>query len=91
VHLLSLEAQDDVEWLGELDELNALTRQVILTCDGGNGPAKFDGHPAIILVTDKRTGANPLLDLYGQMGAVHYTVYVKLMAPFKAFIPFVRR
>ena len=34
VQLLSLEAQDDVEWLGDLDEVDPLIQRVVLTCDG---------------------------------------------------------
>jgi hypothetical protein len=91
VHLLTLQGADDVEWLGELDVVNALTHRIMLTCDGHAGPAEFDGDPAVILVTGLRTVTNPLQNPHGQMGAVQYTVIVKIVDPFKVFIPLVRR
>ena len=91
VQLLSLEAQDQVEWLGDLDEVDPLIQRVVLTCDGHSEAAKIGEAPAIVLVTNKRSLTHPVENPYGQMGAVHYTVFVKMIEPFREFLPLVRR
>jgi hypothetical protein len=91
-HLLVLTEAAAVEWLGSLQPENAPVQQVMLTCDGVRNTALYDDDVAILVVVAHRTihpeaPENP----YGTMGAVHYTVFVKPVSPFRTFLPVVQK
>lgn len=90
-HMLTLEDVDQVEWWGELAHPDPLIHQALLSCDGAGGPAQRGGKPAIILVTTRLTTHNQEPGNPSTMGAVHYTVFVKLLSPHVIYMPHIIR